>query len=65
MGVEVDRQTNFTLECFHQLGHSSRTGHAGHVLDGESVRTSRFELLGHIDVVAERVLVFLRVQKVA
>ena len=65
VGVEVDGDADLLAQGLDQLFGGVGPAQAGHVLDGQDVRAHALQLLGHADVVVERILVALGVEDVA
>ena len=63
--MEMDRDSDFLLQSGDEFFRGQRFAETGHVLDGKDVRAHLFNLLGLRDVVAQRILVALRVGDVA
>ncbi|MDI2023825.1 hypothetical protein PJL18_04373 [Paenarthrobacter nicotinovorans] len=63
--MQVHGQVEALTECGNELGRGGRAKEAGHVLDGEDVRTGVDDLLGQVEVVVQRVQVLVGIQEVA
>ena len=55
VGVEMDGDADFFAEGFDEFVGGVGFAEAGHVFDGEEVRAELFELLGHLDVILQRI----------
>ena len=65
MGVEMDGQTDFFFECFHQFFRGEWATEAGHVFDAQHVGAHFFQLLGESHIISEIIFVALRIEDVA
>ena len=65
VGVEMDGDADLPFKGGDQLFGGVGLEQAGHILDAQDVRPPLFQLLGHIDIILQGVLVPFRVQNVA
>src|SRR5205814_5108701 len=65
MRVKVDRNADFVAESFHQFERGIRFAKSRHILYGQEVGAQFFQLLGHRDVILERIFRAAFVENVA
>jgi hypothetical protein len=53
--VKVNGNGNLIAQCFHQFECRIRLAEAGHVFDGEKMCAEFLELLGHGDIIFQRI----------
>ena len=65
MRVKMNGNAHLVSQSLYQLVCSHRVAKTGHILDREQMGSHLLELLGHIDVVGEQILLFRFVRKIA
>src|SRR5882724_156071 len=65
MGMKMNGNIDFLAKSANELKSRVRLAKAGHVFDGQEMRPELFQLLGHGDVIFERIFWAARIENVA